>query len=222
MFSLKNRSIAEFAGTAVLVMVSAGSGIMGTALSSDVGFALLIDMLATVMALGLLIFFLGPISGAHLNPIVTSVFVWRRTISMREAMAYVVAQIAGAITGAVTANVMFDQRAFQVATQTRSSVGLWIGEVIASAGLIIVIFVLIDRSSPQLISIAVPVWIGSAYFFTSSASFANPAVTIGRQFTNTFTGIAPSSVAGYVVAEFIGAVIGALLVRALRQPDATK
>ena len=222
MSALKNRSIAEFAGTGMLVLVSAGSGIMGTALSADVGIALFIDMIATVFALGLLILLLGPISGAHLNPIVTAVFAWRKAISLREAISYGVFQILGAITGAILANVMFDQNAFQTSTHTRSSVGLWIGEIIASAGLVIVIFTLIDRKSAHLISIAAPVWIGSAYFFTSSTSFANPAVTIGRVFTNTFTGIAPSSVAGYVIAQFIGAAIGALLVRALRMPDTTK
>ncbi len=215
MKSLVKSTAAEFFGTAILVMVVVGSGIMGTNLSPDTGVALLINMFSTVLALGLLIFILGPLSGAHFNPIVTFVFLLRRTIEPKTALSYVAAQIAGAIAGAVVANAMFDLNAIQKSTHVRSSLGLWLGEVVASAGLIIVIFTLIDRQISHLIPIAVPVWIGSAYLFTSSTSFANPAVTIGRIFSDTFAGIASASVLGFIIAQLIGALLGAAITTTL-------
>jgi glycerol uptake facilitator-like aquaporin len=207
------KSLAEFIGTALLVCVVVGSGIMGTNLSNDVGVALIINALSTIMALALLILVLGPISGAHLNPAVTFVQILRRSLPAGEAVAFVVAQITGAIAGALLANLMFDLPLVQISTHERVSPGLLVGEVVATAGLIAVIGILSARNQERLIPVAVSAWIGSAYFFTSSTSFANPAVTIGRVFSDTFAGIAPASVLPYISAQLVGALIGMAVVR---------
>lgn len=208
MVSTVSKLAAEFVGTAVLVCVVVGSGIMGVALSQDLGVALIINAFSTVFALALLIAILAPISGAHLNPAVSLVQLLSRSIRAGEAAGYVVAQIAGAIVGAIVANVMFDLPAVQISGHARVSLGMLLGEAIATAGLIIVIGVLSNRGQAKLIPVAVAAWIGSAYFFTSSTSFANPAVTIGRMFTDTFAGIEPASVLPYIAAQLVGAVIG--------------
>jgi glycerol uptake facilitator-like aquaporin len=205
--------LAEYIGTATLVCVVVGSGIMGTNLSKDSGVALLINALSTIFALALLILIIAPISGAHFNPAVSLVQVIRREMNASEFAAFVSAQIAGAITGAIVANVMFDLQAIQISTNERVSTGTLIGEVIATAGLITVIFVLVARSQDKLIPVAVAAWIGSAYLFTSSTSFANPAVTIGRVFSDTFAGINPGSVLPFVIAQIIGAILGLALVK---------
>jgi glycerol uptake facilitator-like aquaporin len=207
------KSLAEFVGTASLVCVVVGSGIMGTSLSHDVGVALIINALSTIMALALLILILGPISGAHLNPAVTFVQILRRSLSAGEAVAFVVAQITGAIVGALMANLMFDLPMVQISVHERVSPGLLVGEVVATAGLIAVIGILSARNQERLIPVAVAGWIGSAYFFTSSTSFANPAVTIGRVFSDTFAGISPASVLPYIAAQLVGALIGMAVVR---------
>ena len=167
---------------------------MATNLTDDVGVQLLMNMLATVMVLGLLIWTLGPISGAHFNPAVTGVALVRREIAGREGAAYIPAQVAGAITGAMLANLMFDLPALEISTHERSGANLLLGEVVATAGLLWIIGALTRTGNGRLGPVLVPAWIGSAYFFTSSTSFANPAVTIGRMFTDTFAGIAPASV----------------------------
>lgn len=208
MVSIVSKLAAEFVGTAVLVCVVVGSGIMGDALSQDLGIALIINALSTVFALALLIAILAPISGAHLNPAVSLAQLLSHAIRAGEAAGYVVAQIAGAILGAIVANVMFDLPALQISGHSRVSFGMLLGEAIATAGLIIVIGVLSSRGQATLIPVAVATWIGSAYFFTSSTSFANPAVTIGRMFTDTFAGIEPASVFPYIAAQLVGAVIG--------------
>lgn len=209
------RVTAEFAGTALLVSVVVGSGIMGLNLSQDLGVVLVINALSTIFALALLILVLGPISGAHLNPAVSLVQLITRKQPPRETLAFIVAQIAGAIVGAILANLMFDLPAVQFSTNDRASVGMLIGEVIATAGLVAVIGVLSSRDQSKLIPVAVAAWIGSAYFFTSSTSFANPAVTLGRVFTDTFAGIAPASVLPYIAAQLLGAAIGVALVKGL-------
>jgi glycerol uptake facilitator-like aquaporin len=186
---------------------------MGTNLSHDVGVALIINALSTIMALALLILVLGPISGAHLNPAVTFVQILRRSLPVFEAVAFVVAQIAGAIVGALLANLMFDLPLVQISTHERIASGLLVGEVFATAGLIAVIGILSARNQERLIPVAVAGWIGSAYFFTSSTSFANPAVTIGRVFSDTFAGISPASVLPYIAAQLVGALIGMAVVR---------
>jgi arsenate reductase len=205
--------LAEYIGTATLVCVVVGSGIMGTNLSKDSGVALFINAFSTIFALALLILIIAPISGAHFNPAVSLVQVIRREMNASEFAAFVSAQIAGAITGAIVANVMFDLQAIQISTNERVSTGTFIGEVIATAGLITVIFVLVARSQDKLIPVAVAAWIGSAYLFTSSTSFANPAVTIGRVFSDTFAGINPGSVLPFIIAQLVGAILGIAIVK---------
>jgi arsenate reductase len=215
MRGLLGRSLAEFFGTAVLVGTVVGSGIMGTNLSDDLAVALIVNALATIFVLALLIFILGPVSGAHFNPVVSFISVLRKSQKAPEALAYSVSQILGAVAGAIAANFMFNLPAMQLSSNLRVSPGTLLGEVIATAGLIIVIFVLVDRKRTELIPITVAGWIGAAYFFTSSTSFANPAVTIGRAFTDTFSGIAPESVAPFIAAQFVGAILGLAATRAL-------
>jgi arsenate reductase len=205
--------LAEYLGTATLVCVVVGSGIMGTNLSKDSGVALLINAFSTIFALALLILIIAPISGAHFNPAVSLVQVLRREMNAVEFLSFISAQIAGAITGAIIANVMFDLEAIQISTNERVTTGTLVGEVIATAGLITVIFVLVARSQDKLIPVAVAAWIGSAYFFTSSTSFANPAVTIGRVFSDTFAGINPASVLPFIIAQLVGAMLGVALVK---------
>ncbi|MFK0107913.1 aquaporin [Streptomyces sp. NPDC091217] len=211
--SLGRRVAAEAVGTGLLVAVVVGSGIQATELSHDVGVQLLANSLATVFGLGVLITLLGPVSGAHLNPAVTLAawFTGRRTdagLSLGEAAAYVPAQIAGAIGGTVLADAMFAEPLVKFSTHDRSAGHLWLGEVVATGGLILLVFGLERVGRASLAPAAVASYIGAAYWFTSSTSFANPAVTIGRAFTDTFAGIAPTSVAPFVVAQLLGAAIG--------------
>jgi glycerol uptake facilitator-like aquaporin len=203
------RVAAEYLGTMILVAAVVGSGIMATTLTDDVGVQLLMNMLATVLVLGLLIWTLGPISGAHFNPAVTGVAMVRREMRGREGAAYIPGQVAGAISGAILANLMFDLPAVQVSTTVRTGGNLLLGEVVATAGLLWIIGALTRTGNGRLGPVLVPAWIGAAYFFTSSTSFANPAVTIGRAFTDTFAGIAPSSVLPFIAAQLVGAAIGA-------------
>ena len=212
-------ALAEFAGTGLLVAVVVGSGIMGSFLSaSNIGVALLINALSTAFALALLINILGPVSGAHFNPAVSFVQWLQRSISAAQLLVYVAAQTAGAIAGAILANVMFNTPALQIAQQQRVNPGVLVAEVVATAGLIVVIGVLSARKQGNLIPVAVATFIGSAYFFTSSTSFANPAVTVGRIFSNTFAGIAPEAVVPFIGAQLVGALVGLGLVRALVGP----
>ena len=221
MAHLAGKAAAEFVGTALLVCVVVGSGIMGANLSVDNGVALLINTVSTVLALALLILVIGPISGAHLNPAVSLVNAFSRLQPAREAGVYIVAQTVGAIVGAVLANVMFDLAALQISERDRTSLGMLVGEVVATAGLIAIIGILSARKQTAIIPVAVAAWIGSAYFFTSSTSFANPAVTIGRMFTDTFAGIAPESVLPYIAAQLVGAAIGAAVVAAVTKSAPT-
>ena len=213
MIKILRKWLSEYIGTATLVCVVVGSGIMGTNLSKDSGVALLINAFSTIFALALLILIIAPISGAHFNPAVSLVQVLRREMNAVEFLSFISAQITGAISGAIIANVMFDLEAIQISTNERVSTGTLVGEVIATAGLITVIFVLVARSQDKLIPVAVAAWIGSAYFFTSSTSFANPAVTIGRVFSDTFAGINPASVLPFIIAQLIGAMLGVALVK---------
>lgn len=213
--SLLTKAVAEFAGTALLVCIVVGSGIMGTNLSTDMAVALLVNTASTVFGLALLIMVLGPVSGAHFNPAVTLVMLAKKSVSTKQVLAYIPAQVLGAVTGAIGANIMFDQAAFQVSDKARITQGTFLGEVIATAGLIIVILILVARKNDTHVAIAVAAWIGSAYFFTSSTSFANPAVTVGRVFSDSFAGIDPASVAPFVLAQLIGAAIGFFLAKPL-------
>lgn len=220
-YGIGARALAEFVGAGLLVCVVVGSGIMGDNLSADDGVALLINTVSTVLALALLIVVIGPISGAHFNPAVTLVNVFLRLQPAREASVYILAQTAGAIVGAIVANVMFDLSGFQISARDRTSIGMLVGEIIATAGLIAIIGILSARKQNQILPVAVAAWIGSAYFFTSSTSFANPAVTVGRIFTDTFAGIAPESVFPYIAAQLVGAAIGAAVVSAVVRAEQT-
>ncbi|MBA2946131.1 aquaporin [Streptomyces himalayensis] len=211
------RAAAELVGTAALVAVVVGSGIQATQLSQDVGVQLLANSVATVFGLGVLIALLGPVSGAHFNPVVT-LAEWltaRRGgsgVTARELLFYIPAQIVGAIGGAVLANAMFAEPVVQWSTHERSAGHLLLGEVVATAGLVLLIFGLARTGRLHFAPVAVASYIGAAYWFTSSTSFANPAVTIGRAFSDTFAGIAPGSVAGFIAMQVIGAVVGLGLV----------
>ena len=200
--------LAEFLGTCTLVAVVVGSGAMAQNLTQDVGLELLINTVATVLALGLLIELFAPISGSHFNPLVSVIQIIRRELSLSDAIFYVIAQSLGGILGAMLANLMFSHPAIFISQHSRSGLHLWLGEAVATAGLIFVIFQAINLGKSKLIPILVPAWIGAAYFFTSSTSFANPAVTLARSFTDTFSGIKISSVPGFVIAQCAGAVIG--------------
>ncbi len=206
---LSKRAAGEFIGTATLVAAVVGSGIMGTLLNDNLAVTLLINAVATVAALGVLIWAIGPISGAHFNPVVTGVALARREMPLGEGGIYVLAQVLGALAGVALANTMFDLPAFEASTHIRTGMPIWLGEVVATAGLLLVIGALTRTGRGHLGAVLVPAWIGSAYFFTSSTSFANPAVTIGRSLTDTFSGIAPSSVPLFIVFQIIGAIIGA-------------
>ncbi|QTD99559.1 aquaporin [Streptomyces cyanogenus] len=210
---LGRRLAAEAVGTGVLVAVVVGSGIQAAELSRDAGVQLLANSLATVLGLGVLIAVLGPVSGAHFNPAVTLAawFTGRRStdgLTLRDVAAYVPAQIAGAVGGAVLADAMFGKPLVEWSTHDRSAPHLWLGEVVATAGLILLVLGLDRIGNASLAPVAVASYIGAAYWFTSSTSFANPAVTIGRAFTDTFAGIAPASVAPFVAAQSVGAALG--------------
>ena len=203
--------IAEFLGTCTLVAVVVGSGTMATNLSADRGVDLLINTLSTVLALGILILVLGPISGAHFNPAVTLSELGQKRIGFNEASLFLVAQFSGGVVGTILANLMFKNPAIFQSHHVRSGANLWLGEVIATAGLLLLIQILRGQNKLALAPVVLAGWIGSAYFFTSSTSFANPAVTLARGFTDTFSGIALKSVAGFIVAQLLGALLGTLL-----------
>jgi glycerol uptake facilitator-like aquaporin len=204
---------AEFLGTALLVTAIVGSGIMGSHLSGDLLVALIANALSTALALGLLILTLGPVSGAHFNPVVSMALAINQRFKAPRVAPYLAAQFAGAISGAILANVMFGSVAIQVSSKGMASEGTAIGEVVATAGLVFIILNLIQSKRADLIPIAVPAWIGSAYFFTSSTSFANPAVTVGRIFTDSFAGIGAQSVPSFVIGQLLGAALGIVLAK---------
>ena len=211
MSHLARRALAELVGTAGLVAAVVGSGIMATRLTQDAALQLLVNALAAVAALTVLIWTLGPVSGAHFNPLVSLVAAVRREMSIAEAGLYAVAQATGAMAGVALANLMFQLPAWHASTHSRSGFGLWLGEAVATAGLLFVVGSLTRTDRGHLGGFLVPLWIGAAYFFTSSTSFANPAVTLARAASDTFAGIAPGSVPGFVLAQLVGAAVGALL-----------
>ncbi|BAW07544.1 MIP family protein [Nocardia seriolae] len=210
--------VAEFLGTALLVAVVVGSGIAAEQLSpGNIGLQLLENSTATVLGLAVLILLFGPVSGAHFNPVVSAAdwLLGRRRgtgLSVTDLAAYIPAQIAGGVVGSVLANAMFDLRAIQISTHGRGTGGHLLGEVVATAGLIAVIFALARSGRAALSAVTVGAYIGAAYWFTSSTSFANPAVTIGRIFSDTFAGIAPGSVPGFIAAQVLGAALGLAVV----------
>ncbi|MFU8871916.1 aquaporin [Micromonospora sp. SL4-19] len=211
--SLARRASAEFAGTALLVAAVVGSGIAATRLSpTDVGLQLLENAIATALALGALILAFGPVSGAHFNPVVSAVDWWlgRRAgtgLTVRDLAGYAAAQVTGAIAGAALADLMFGLPAVAWSGTDRTGGNLWLAEVVATAGLVVLIFALARSGRATAAPAAVGAYIGAAYWFTSSTSFANPAVTVGRAFTDTFAGIAPASVPGFVAAQVVGGLV---------------
>ena len=213
---------AEFLGSALLCAIVVGSGAAAQGLTDDVGLALLINALATVLGLGVLIVLFISISGAHFNPVVTIVDVVLGHRPTGILLSYLPAQILGCVAGAALANLMFEQPALELGIADRATPAHLLAEVVATAGLVLVIFTLVRLGKVAVIPFAVAAFIGSAYFFTSSTSFANPAITLGRMFTQTFAGIAPASAPWYIGAQFVGAAVGLLLVVTLtarREPS---
>jgi len=207
--------LAEGLGTAFLLAIVIGSGIMGERLSNgNVGMALLANSLATGAGLVALILTFGPISGAHLNPVVSLVEAFRGGLAWREVPAYVAAQVAGAFVGVATAHLMFDEPLFSASTHGRSGVAQWIGEWVATFGLLMII-VGCSRSRPTAVPFAVGAYISSAYWFTSSTSFANPAVTLARAASDTFAGIRPMDAPAFVAVQLAGAIAALACSRAL-------
>jgi glycerol uptake facilitator-like aquaporin len=209
---LARRATAEFVGTAFLVAIVVGSGIFAQRLTPhDVGLQLLENSVATGAGLVALILALGTVSGAHLNPVVTLADRILGGTSTREASVYVVAQIVGGCTGAMVANLMFDLPAVDVSTHVRSGSGIWLGEAVATLGLVLVILGVVRAGRASVAAFAVGGYIAAAYWFTSSTSFANPAVTVGRMLSDTFAGIAPESVPMFVVMQVLGALLAIAL-----------
>ena len=204
---LARRLAAEFLGTALLIISVVGSGIMATNLTQDVAVQLLANAGATVGALIALILMFGPISGAHFNPVVTVASCWFDGRSWRDVAPYAVVQTIGGIVGAAIANLMFGLEVLGRSTKVREGGGIWLGEVVATVGLLLVIFLISRGPRADSVPVAVGVWIGGAYWFTSSTSLANPAVTIARSFSDSFAGIAPDSVPMFVVMQIIGLAV---------------
>lgn len=205
------KTLAEGVGTATLLLVVIGSGIMATNISKDVGVQLTINSAATGLILHILITLLGPISGAHFNPVVTAIQLFKKNIATSLAAAYLAAQLVGAVIGVALANFIFNLPIFEISQKDRTGAELFVSEVLATAGLVFIIFTAISQKSEAKIPVLVGAYISAAYFFTSSTSFANPAVTVARTLSDTFAGIAPSSVLPFIVAQIIGAALGLAL-----------
>jgi len=215
---LARRLAAEGVGAFFLFATVIGSGIMAENLAESDAVALLANTIATGAILFVLITMLGPISGAHMNPAVSLVAAWRRELRWPDAGAYIVAQLAFGILGAWAAHLMFDLPTLQLSVRARSGLGQWTGEVIATFGLILTILGTM-RHRPQWVPASVALYITAAYWFTSSTSFANPAITVARSLSNSFAGIAPADVPLFVVAQLAGAFLAALLSRYLFAPE---
>jgi glycerol uptake facilitator-like aquaporin len=216
---LTRRLVAEGLGTGFLVIAVVGSGIMASRLSpNDTGLQLLENAAATAAALIGLILIFGALSGAHFNPVVTLVDRAFGSISSRDAGLYIVAQVVGGCLGAMLANLMFELPAIELSTKGRSSPALWLSEIIATVGLLLVIHGCVRTGRANVVAFAVGIWIGGAYWFTSSTSFANPAVTIARTLSDTFTGIEPSSAPMFILMQLVGGAIAYGLIRLL-YPD---
>lgn len=204
--------LGETLGSMLLAAAVIGSGIMAQRLTGDGAVALLANTLATASALAVLIVVIAPVSGAHFNPAVSLVAFLRGTLSLRATVSYVIAQSIGCCLGAVLAHAMFELPLIQVATHARNGFGQFLSEMIATAGLIAVVS---SCGAAKEAAWRVPAWIGAAYWFTASTSFANPAITMGRSLTDTFAGIVPSDIPGFIAAQFAGALAGVLAIRAV-------
>jgi glycerol uptake facilitator-like aquaporin len=216
------RILAESIGTATLLLVVIGSGVMATNLSKDVGVQLAINSAATGLILYILITLLGPISGAHFNPVVTAVALFKKTITAPLAAAYLAAQLIGAVTGVALANFIFNLPIIEISQKDRTGSNLFVSEIFATAGLVFIIFTAIAQKSEAKIPVLVGSYISAAYFFTSSTSFANPAVTVARTLSDSFAGIAPVSVLPFIAAQIIGAIAGIGLTKFLTSTNQGK
>ena len=215
------RTIAELFGTATLLLVVIGSGVMATNLSKDVGVQLTINSAATGLSLYILITLLGPISGAHFNPVVTAIQLFKKNITASLAAAYLVAQLLGAVIGVALANFIFNLPIIEISQKDRTGTELFVSEILATAGLVFIIFTAIAQKSEAKIPVLVGAYISAAYFFTSSTSFANPAVTVARTLSDSFAGIAPGSVLPFIAAQIIGAALGLVLSTFINSPNKT-
>ena len=204
---LPRRLLAEFLGSALLAAIVIGSGIMATTLTPDVGVQLLINSLATALGLMVLILIFGPVGGAHFNPAVTLAVATLGGLRWRDVGAYTAAQVVGCASGAVLANAMFALPAVTISATDRVTAATLLSEVVAAAGLVLVILALVRSNRLAWVAPAVGAYIGSAYFFTASTSFANPAITVGRMLSDTFAGIAPASAPGFIAAQLLGAIV---------------
>ena len=214
--ALWRRLLAEGLGSAFLAAVVIGSGIAAAQLSpGDVGLELFENAAATAAGLFAIILMFGPVSGAHFNPVVSFVDAAFGGLRWRHAVSYLPAQVGGCVVGAIVANLMFGHAAVSISTKHRSSGAHWLAEVVATLGLLLVIFSLARSGRGRTAPAAVGAYIGAAYFFTSSTSFANPAITVGRMFSNSFAGIAPGSAPGYLLAEIGGGLLGFLVIKML-------
>jgi len=220
-FTLSRRLVAECLGTALLLATVVGSGIMAERLAGgNVALALLGNTIPTGAILFVLITMLGPVSGAHFNPAVTLAFWLRREIKLNEALAYVGVQIIGAIMGTLVAHAMFEEILLQISTNIRTGPAQWLSEGIATFGLVATILGTL-RWRPEAVPTAVGLYITAAYWFTASTSFANPAVTIARSLTDTFSGIAPENAPGFILMQFVGAAVATGLMAWLLRPSAS-
>ena len=205
MAALHRQLFAEALGTAALLAIVIGSGVMAERLAGgNVALALLANTLATVGGLYVLIEVFGPVSGAHFNPAVSAVMAWRGALPVTALALYVAAQLAGAVLGAWLAHAMFDMTIVQWSTHMRSGAGQWLAEAVATAGLLLVILRAPAARAPAMVA----AYVGAAYWFTASTSFANPAAAVGRMFSDSFAGIAPASVPGFIAAQGVGAALG--------------
>jgi glycerol uptake facilitator-like aquaporin len=218
---IARRLAAEGLGTALLLAGVVGSGIMAERLTDDTALALLCNTIPTGAILAVLILIFAPISGAHFNPAVTLVFALRREIGAALALAYVATQVAGGLTGTLIAHLMFAEPALQVSATARTGIGQWIAEALACFGLVVAILGAV-RFRPEAVPWAVGLYITAAYWFTASTSFANPAVTIARAFTDTFSGIRPADAPAFIVAQLVGAVLAGVLAGWLFAPAADR
>jgi glycerol uptake facilitator-like aquaporin len=219
---LLRRLTAEFVGSSFLLMTVVGSGIMGERLSGgNLALALLGNTIPTGAILIVLILIMGPISGAHFNPIVSLCFAFRKELNTIELISYIAAQMVGSIVGVLLAHGMFDLELIQLSETTRAGGAQFLSEIIASAGLILTIFGCI-KSAPNAVSYAVGLYITAAYWFTASTSFANPAVTIARSITNTFSGISPNDIIAFIIAQLIGGLIGISISKLFETLDGEK
>ena len=215
---MMRRLLAEGSGALLLAAAVIGSGIMAERLADgNTAVALLANTGATVAALAVLIAMFGPMTGAHFNPVITLVATAKRSLPVGEASAYIAVQVVGCCLGAILANVMFELPLLQFSSQARTGAAQWLSEVVATAGLVLVAF-----TAPSVKEAAwrVPAWIGAAYWFTASTSFANPAITIGRTLTDTFTGIRPIDAVGFILAQIAGGLLGLVATRVFQSGKA--